>query len=124
MTSTSMITFIFNPFTNLVCGSFETQRNETRLPYICNQFERKVFKTNQPTFNFSKLTSLIHSKSGDPWRKSWRVKVAPGKGDLCWWLVQAGSPLPRATPVGGWCRQGRPCQGRPLLVVSLRQGRP
>ena len=56
-------------------------------PYIYNQLERKVFKTNQSTFNFSKLTSLILKKSGDPnWlgREGW---VATSTGDPCYlWM--------------------------------------
>ena len=68
-----------------------------RLRLISNQFVQPLFKTNQFFFEFSKLTSLIHSKNGDPNYFKFTAGVAVSKGDLNHFSPPKGSPFQKAT---------------------------
>ena len=53
------------------------------LPFKSNQYVQSLFKNNQFFFEFSKLTSLINLKTGDPSRRRFPSLDAPPKGNPC-----------------------------------------
>ena len=103
--------------------AIQYKMRQVRLPYETNRSERKVFKTNQPTFNFSKLTSLIQQNSGDP---NWKISPAPDalvRGDLSSFFSPCRTPLLGATPAEQLWR-GRHYHGRPRVLFFRLKPQP